>query len=100
VLPVVGAFQLFDGLAAVAGGVMRGCGRQTIGAIYNFVGFFIIGLPVGACLAFVANIGLIGLWGGIAVALFLIAIFASTLVFTTDWEKQVERANERMRKEI
>ena len=100
VLPVVGAFQLISGLAAIAGGTMRGCGRQIIGVIYNFVGFYVIGLPAGACLAFVAHIGLIGLWSGVAIAVFLIAIFANALVFTTNWNKQVERAGERMRKEI
>jgi len=79
---------------------MRGCGRQKIGAIYNFCGFYIIGLPTGAALAFGAQIGLIGLWTGIAVALFIIAIFASFLVYTTNWESQVERAMERVRKDI
>jgi len=98
IFPVAAAFQLFDGIGAVAGGIMRGSGRQKIGAAYIFVGFYVIGLPLGGTLGFVANLRLMGLWIGIAVALCCVSIFALILIFRTDWEHQVELARWRLQK--
>jgi MATE family multidrug resistance protein len=36
----------------VLAGVMRGCGRQRIGAIINLVTYWLFGLPVACLLAF------------------------------------------------
>lgn len=44
----------------VTGGVVRGAGRQLIGALCNLVGFYIVGLPIGASLMFAANMGIVG----------------------------------------
>lgn len=48
------------------GGVLRGSGRQYIGAIMNFVGYYIIGLPLGITLALKVEWGALGLWIGMA----------------------------------
>lgn len=48
-------------------GVLRGSGRQYVGAITNFVCYNVIGLPLGVVLAFKASMGTIGLWTGLAV---------------------------------
>ena len=50
----------------VIGGVLRGSGRQYIGAIMNFVGYYIIGLPVGITLAIKLGWGVLGIWIGMA----------------------------------
>lgn len=47
-------------------GVLRGSGRQYVGAIANFVCYDVIGLPLGVVLAFKARMGTIGLWTGLA----------------------------------
>lgn len=44
----------------VTGGVVRGAGKQLIGALCNLVGFYIIGLPIGVALMFAANMGIVG----------------------------------------
>lgn len=41
-------------------GVLRGIGKQKFGAILNAVGYYGVGLPLGAVLLFVARIGVIG----------------------------------------
>lgn len=41
-------------------GVLRGIGKQKFGAILNAVGYYGVGLPLGAVLLFVARIGIIG----------------------------------------
>jgi multidrug resistance protein, MATE family len=64
--------------AAVAG-VVRGAGRQTIGAITNFISYWMLGLPLAALLAFRFHLGIHGLWGGLLVGCFDSMPFAVTL---------------------
>ena len=39
VIPIVCMGMLGDGLNAVYGGVVRGCGRQSMGATLNLIGW-------------------------------------------------------------
>jgi len=66
VMPLVASFQVADGLAGSCGGVLRGQGRQHVGALFNFVAYYVIALPLGIALAFLPNVhlGLQGLWIG------------------------------------
>ncbi len=73
-IPVAGLFQIFDGLQAVAAGVLRGVGDTRLPMILNLVGFWGVGLPVGAYLAFRAHFGPEGLWWGLAVGLAAVAV--------------------------
>uniref|UniRef100_A0A8C6T3Y7 Solute carrier family 47 member 2.1 n=1 Tax=Neogobius melanostomus TaxID=47308 RepID=A0A8C6T3Y7_9GOBI len=52
--------HLGDAVAGVAGGVVRGAGKQKYGALTNLVGFYFIGSPIGISLMFAANMGIIG----------------------------------------
>ena len=49
-------------------GILRGSGRQILGAILNFFCYYVIGLPVGISLAFAAGMGTLGIWTGLALA--------------------------------
>ena len=73
-IPIAGVFQVFDGIQAVAAGVLRGIGDTHAPAIINVVGFWLIGLPVSWWLAFRAGGGAVGLWWGIVVGLGAVAI--------------------------
>jgi len=64
VMPLVASFQVADGLAGSCGGVLRGQGRQHIGASFNMVAYYVLALPLGITLAFRAGYGLQGLWLG------------------------------------
>ena len=61
--------QLFDAMASVEGGILRGQGRQHLGGIANVIVYWFIALPAGLALAFKANWGLYGLWGGMVLAI-------------------------------
>ena len=52
-------------------GIIRGSGRQKIGAIMNFVFYYLIGLPVGISLALLTDLGATGMWTGLSIAVFL-----------------------------
>jgi len=73
-IPIAGVFQVFDGIQAVAAGVLRGIGDTHAPAIINVVGFWLIGLPVSWVLAFRLGGGAIGLWWGIVVGLAAVAL--------------------------
>jgi MATE family multidrug resistance protein len=72
-LPIAGGFQLFDGLQAVGGGVLRGMGDTRPAALFNLLGHWLIGLPVGAWLALRSDWGLQGLWLGLGLGLAVVA---------------------------
>lgn len=73
ILPLAGAFQLFDGVQAVAFGVLRGAGDARVPAVANIVGYWIVGLPAGWLLAFVFGWGARGVWSGLAIGLAAVA---------------------------
>ena len=73
VMPLVALFQVFDGLGVVTGGILRAKGQQTVGAVLNLVGYYVVGIPVGLLLAFHVGMGIYGLWTGLTVALVIVA---------------------------
>ena len=73
VLPIAAAFQVFDGVQVVGCGVLRGMGHTRPAAIFNFIGYWVVGLPLGAALALRLGFGLPGIWWGLATGLLLVA---------------------------
>lgn len=74
VLPIAGAFQLFDGVQAVGAGVLRGMGTPKPAAVFNIVGFYGLALPIAVGLGFGLELGLPGVWWGLAVGLAAVAL--------------------------
>ena len=70
-LLVAAAFQFFDGLQITASGALRGAGNTHIGLIVHLIGYWAIGLPVGALLAFRFKLGAVGLWSGLCLGLMI-----------------------------
>lgn len=94
VLPLVAAFQIFDGWAAANGGTLRGMGKQHVGAAANLISYYLIALPLGFFLAFRvgSGLGLNGLWIGNALALGLVGAAEWLYVSLVRWDKEVEQA--------
>jgi len=102
VMPLVASFQVADGLAGSCGGVLRGQGRQHLGALFNIVAYYVLALPLGITLAFHRHfhLGLQGLWIGQVVALFLVGMGEYCAVWLgTDWNLEVRRGIERNQEE-
>lgn len=103
----------------MTGGVLRGVGKQLIGALCNLVGYYFIGFPIGVALMFAANMGIVGedesvhmlhehvsclsgnplnsslisapgLWAGLSVCVITQAIFFISFVCKLDWNKAAE----------
>ena len=74
-LRVAAFFQLFDGLQVTATGALRGAGDTRTPMYCHFVGYWIIGLPLGALLCFRESLGALGLWTGLSIGLISIGVF-------------------------
>ncbi|XP_035288790.1 multidrug and toxin extrusion protein 1 isoform X1 [Anguilla anguilla] len=95
VMLIYACFHLFDCVAGVTGGVVRGAGKQAIGALCNLVGYYFIGLPIGASLMFAANLGIIGLWTGFMLCVIMQCVFFITFLVKLNWKKATEEAQVR-----
>ncbi|KAI1893290.1 hypothetical protein AGOR_G00122180 [Albula goreensis] len=85
-------FHLFDAIAAVAGGIVRGAAKQKVGAIGNLVGFYFVGYPIGVSLMFAAKLGITGLWMGLLICVFVQACFFVIFIAKLDWKKATDEA--------
>lgn len=72
-LPIAGAFQIFDGTQVVGGGILRGMGRTRPAALFNLLGYYGLGLPVAWWLAFETGMGVAGIWWGLTLGLMVVA---------------------------
>ena len=77
---IVALFQIFDGAQVTLSGALRGLGMTKPIMVTIFLGYWLIGLPVGAYLAFKLNLEVYGLWIGLAMALFMCAIIFSLIL--------------------
>lgn len=95
VLPLCAAFQLFDALAALCNGLLRGLGRQEIGGYVNLFCYYVVAMPISFGTAFGLQWQLKGLWLGVAIALGLVAAIEGFFLSRTSWEDAVEEAQDR-----
>jgi MATE family multidrug resistance protein len=68
-LLVCGIMQVFDALAAVTHGLLRGVGQQAIGSYANLFSYYLVALPISLSTAFALGWELTGLWTGITFGL-------------------------------
>jgi MATE family multidrug resistance protein len=76
ILPLAAAFQLFDATQCVTIGVLRGAGDTRFPALVNLVGYWFVGLPMGAYLGLGErfHLGAAGIWAGLLIALGTVAV--------------------------
>jgi len=99
ILPLVALFQIFDGMAGCTSGILRARGKQFLGAMLNLSAYYVLGIPVGIWLAFSLHLGLSGLWIGLTISLIYSAIIGAAVCLRTDWEREVMKVEDRLRKE-
>ncbi len=73
-LAVAALFQIVDCTQAVAAGVLRGVQDTRVPMIVAAIGYWIIGIGVGALLAFRTDLAGVGLWWGLASGLGFVAV--------------------------
>jgi len=80
ILPIVAAFELFDGIQVVGGGILRGMGRTRPAALFNLIGYYVLGMPLALWLGRSDALGLAGIWWGLAAGLFTVAVCVSAWI--------------------
>ncbi len=70
-LPVCAVMQLFDSMAAMSHGLLRGIGRQEFGGYANLVCYYLVALPISFGLGFGLDWKLSGLWIGVTFGLLM-----------------------------
>ena len=66
---IAGIFQFFDGTQVVGLGILRGMGDVNIPTIITFVAYWIVGIPVAYLLGIQFDMGVQGIWYGLALGL-------------------------------
>jgi MATE family multidrug resistance protein len=72
-LRVAAAFQLVDGAQVIGAGMLRGLHDTRWPLIFALVGYWVVGLGIGAWLAFAADWQGVGIWVGLAAGLAVVA---------------------------
>jgi len=86
ILRVAAFFQLFDGLQIVVTGSLRGAGDTRTPMLCHLIGYWAIGLPLGAALCFGRGMGAPGLWIGLSAGLIAIGV-----VLTAFWWRKARQ---------
>ncbi|XP_065065938.1 multidrug and toxin extrusion protein 1-like isoform X3 [Rhopilema esculentum] len=95
VCPIIAAYHILDGTQGIVTGIMRGIGLQKHGAVINFIGYMVAGLPLGAVLALVVHLNVFGFWSGMAVGMALQVILALILLVCSNWDEFARKARKR-----
>ncbi len=73
IVPIAAAFQLFDGVQVVGGGILRGTGDTLPAAVFNALAYYGVALPLAAYLVLRLGFGLPAVWWALALGLALVA---------------------------
>jgi MATE family multidrug resistance protein len=93
ILRVAAFFQLFDGLQIVVTGSLRGAGDTRTPMVCHLIGYWVIGLPLGALLCFGRGLGAPGLWMGLSAGLIAIGLVLTAFWWRTAREWSPSLAN-------
>jgi MATE family multidrug resistance protein len=91
-LPIAAGFQIFDGVQAVAAGILRGAGQTIPAAVIGVIGFPCITLPLSYHLTFTREMGLPGIWWAFFIGLLTTSVLlvGCFLITSPNW-KPIER---------
>ncbi|CAH8519847.1 unnamed protein product [Schistosoma turkestanicum] len=91
-LPMLLLFQFFEGFAGISEAVLLASGRQSLGAVTIFFGYYCIGMPIAALLTYRTSLGILGSWVGLTIGFGLTTVVYTILALRTDWIEQVKLA--------
>ncbi|KAF6002283.1 hypothetical protein F1559_003846 [Cyanidiococcus yangmingshanensis] len=89
----VALFEIQDCLQYTSVGILKAIGKQRVGAMASFAGFWAACIPLAALFAFVLGLGVMGFWLGFALGeLFLALFYICYIALAVDWEREVLQA--------
>ncbi|PON70181.1 Multi antimicrobial extrusion protein [Parasponia andersonii] len=90
--------MLLNSLQPVLSGVAVGAGWQSLVAYVNIGCYYVVGLPAGILLGFTFGFGVMGIWSGMIGGIVLQTIILVGITMATNWNKEAEEAESRVRK--
>ncbi|XXG50835.1 hypothetical protein AAC387_Pa02g4753 [Persea americana] len=87
---------LLNSIQPVFNGVAIGAGWQSICAFVNIVCYYVIGIPLGLILGYVADLEVNGIWIGMTCGIAAQAIALLFITGRTNWDQQVVNASARL----
>jgi len=79
---IVALFQIVDGLQVTFAGILRGVEKTMSVSIMVFIGYWLFGIPMGIYLSFFSDMGVMGLWVGLASSLAVLATALAIYTYT------------------
>ncbi|KAL9458133.1 hypothetical protein AB3S75_007064 [Citrus x aurantiifolia] len=96
--PLLAISVVLNGIQPILSGVAIGSGWQAVVAYVNLATYYIIGLPIGCILGFKTILGVAGIWWGMIIGVLLQTTTLIILTARTNWNTEVEKAADRLRK--
>ncbi|XAR65635.1 hypothetical protein NMG60_11009808 [Bertholletia excelsa] len=96
--PYLAVTLILNGIQPVLSGVAVGCGWQAFVAYVNVGCYYLVGIPLGCLLGFKFNFGIKGIWSGMIGGTAMQTLILIWATCRTDWNKEVEKAKERLGK--
>ncbi|XP_068335692.1 protein DETOXIFICATION 41-like [Pyrus communis] len=96
--PLLAISVFLNGIQPILSGVAIGSGWQAVVAYVNLTCYYIIGLPIGCVLGFKTSMGVAGIWWGMIIGVFLQTVTLIVLTARTNWDSEVVKAAERLKK--
>ena len=99
-MKVVAVMQFVDSMVNVTSGVIKGAGKQIFGAVTNFIGYYVIALPLGVVMMmdFGAGWKVPGYWWGQVIGLSIqSSVYIAYLTCRIDWDRTAVNAAQRAR---
>ena len=76
--------------------VLRGLGRQKLVFWLALLGFWVVGVPLGAILTFVVGLGVFGIWWGFAIGVYFASIIGIWRLRRVEWDHEAKRTQTRL----
>jgi len=92
-LIIAAAFQIFDGIQAVAVGILRGIQDVKTPTVITFIAYWVINIPMGYLLGFVMKLGVDGVWYA-----FVLGLGSAALMLTSRFAHKSGRLSKSLSK--
>lgn len=95
-IPISCLFMMGDAIQSQTSGILRGIGRQKLSFWLAILGFWILGVPLGAVLTFPVGLGVFGIWWGFTIGIYLTSMFGIWLFRRVDWNHEARKSLKRL----
>ncbi|XP_019076989.1 protein DETOXIFICATION 24 isoform X1 [Vitis vinifera] len=89
---------LLNSVQPVLIGVAIGAGWQGAVGIVNVGCYYVVGIPIGALLAYVADLSVRGMWIGVLCGIGMQTLVLTIMTWRTNWDEQVKKTSDHLNK--